>query len=65
MTKKIIARSIVGGQWVARPGGIIDYTVHITKPADPIVKGSPISPTAPSGITCPSRATFSASWACG
>ena len=29
----------VGGQWVAHPGGIIDYEVHITKPTDPIVKG--------------------------
>ncbi len=30
---------MVGGQWVAHPGGIIDYEVNITKPADPIVKG--------------------------
>lgn len=29
----------VGGQWVAHPGGIIDYTVHIAKPDDPIVAG--------------------------
>lgn len=29
----------VGGQWVAHPGGIIDYTVQITKPDDPIVEG--------------------------
>ncbi|HVY20073.1 MAG TPA: ThuA domain-containing protein [Bauldia sp.] len=28
---------MVGGQWVAHPGGIIDYRVNITKPADPIV----------------------------
>jgi type 1 glutamine amidotransferase len=30
---------MVGGQWVAHPGGIIDYDVDITKPGDPIVKG--------------------------
>ena len=30
---------MVGGQWVAHPGGIIDYTVHITKTDDPIVAG--------------------------
>ncbi len=29
----------VGGQWVAHPGNIIDYTVDITKPDDPIVAG--------------------------
>jgi type 1 glutamine amidotransferase len=30
---------MVGGQWVAHPGGVIDYTVNITKPDDPIVAG--------------------------
>ncbi len=30
---------MVGGQWVAHPGGIIDYTVTITRPSDPIVAG--------------------------
>jgi uncharacterized protein len=30
---------MVGGQWVAHPGGVIDYDVDITKPSDPIVKG--------------------------
>jgi type 1 glutamine amidotransferase len=30
---------MVGGQWVAHPGGIIDYTVHITRPDDPIMAG--------------------------
>jgi uncharacterized protein len=30
---------MVGGQWVAHPGNIIDYTVNITKPNDPIVAG--------------------------
>src|SRR5579862_1517942 len=30
---------MVGGQWVAHPGGIIDYTVNIAQPNDPIVAG--------------------------
>lgn len=30
---------MVGGQWVAHPGNIIDYTVQITKPTDPITAG--------------------------
>jgi type 1 glutamine amidotransferase len=30
---------MVGGQWVAHPGGVIDYRVNITKPTDPIVAG--------------------------
>lgn len=30
---------MVGGQWVAHPGNIIDYKVNITKPNDPIVSG--------------------------
>lgn len=30
---------MVGGQWVEHPGGIIDYTVNIIKPEDPIVAG--------------------------
>jgi len=30
---------MVGGQWVSHPGGIIDYTVQITAPDDPIVEG--------------------------
>lgn len=30
---------MVGGQWVAHPGNIIDYTVNITKHEDPIVAG--------------------------
>lgn len=30
---------MVGGQWVAHPGNIIDYKVNITKPEDPIVAG--------------------------
>jgi len=30
---------MVGGQWVAHPGGVIDYDVDITNPNDPITKG--------------------------
>ena len=29
---------MVGGQWVAHPGGVIDYEVNITKKDDPIVQ---------------------------
>jgi hypothetical protein len=30
---------MVGGQWVAHPGGVIDYRVHIVDRADPITAG--------------------------
>jgi uncharacterized protein len=30
---------MVGGQWVAHPGGIVDYQVKIIQPADPIMAG--------------------------
>ena len=30
---------MVGGQWVAHPGGVIDYRVNIVKHDDPIVAG--------------------------
>jgi type 1 glutamine amidotransferase len=30
---------MVGGQWVAHPGDVIDYVVNIVKPEDPIVEG--------------------------
>lgn len=30
---------MVGGQWVAHPGGVIDYTVNITDPEDPVTRG--------------------------
>jgi type 1 glutamine amidotransferase len=30
---------MVGGQWVAHPGGVIDYDVDITDARDPITKG--------------------------
>ncbi|MBN9025560.1 MULTISPECIES: ThuA domain-containing protein [Kaistia] len=32
---------MVGGQWVAHPGNIIDYHVDVTKPEDPIMAGLP------------------------
>jgi type 1 glutamine amidotransferase len=32
---------MVGGQWVAHPGSVIDYSVHITRPDDPITAGMP------------------------
>lgn len=30
---------MVGGQWVAHPGGVIDYKVNITNYKDPVTKG--------------------------
>lgn len=30
---------MVGGQWVAHPGGVIDYDVNITDHKDPVTKG--------------------------
>jgi type 1 glutamine amidotransferase len=30
---------VVGGQWVAHPGDIIDYRVEITRPDDPVMAG--------------------------
>ena len=30
---------MTGGQWVAHPGNIIDYTVNITRPDDPVMTG--------------------------
>jgi type 1 glutamine amidotransferase len=30
---------MVGGQWVAHPGGVIDYSVNITNHTDPITAG--------------------------
>lgn len=30
---------IIGGQWVAHPGNIIDYTVNVTRPDDPLMEG--------------------------
>jgi uncharacterized protein len=34
---------MVGGQWVAHPGNIVDYRVDIVKPDDPIMRGLPAS----------------------
>jgi type 1 glutamine amidotransferase len=34
---------VIGGQWVAHPGDIIDYTVDVAKPDDPIMQGLPAS----------------------
>ncbi|OSP53914.1 ThuA domain-containing protein [Pseudoruegeria sp. SK021] len=30
---------MVGGQWVAHPGNIIDYRIEIAEPQDPLMKG--------------------------
>jgi type 1 glutamine amidotransferase len=30
---------MVGGQWVAHPGNIIDYRVEVTAPEDPVMRG--------------------------
>ncbi|MDC9826230.1 ThuA domain-containing protein [Devosia sp. ZB163] len=30
---------MTGGQWVAHPGNIIDYTIQVTRPDDPIMQG--------------------------
>jgi uncharacterized protein len=30
---------MIGGQWVAHPGNIIDYSVQVTRPDDPIMAG--------------------------
>ena len=30
---------MTGGQWVAHPGNVIDYTVNITRPDDPVMEG--------------------------
>jgi type 1 glutamine amidotransferase len=30
---------LVGGQFVAHPGGIIEYDVHISRPEDPVMEG--------------------------
>ena len=30
---------MVGGQWVAHPGNVIDYSVQITRPDDPVMEG--------------------------
>ena len=32
---------MVGGQWVAHPGNVIDYRVEVTRPDDPVMQGIP------------------------
>ena len=32
---------MVGGQWVAHPDGICDYTVNVVEHADPVMQGIP------------------------
>lgn len=34
---------MVGGQWVAHPGNVIDYVVDVIRPDDPIMAGIPAS----------------------
>ena len=34
---------MVGGQWVAHPGGIIDFRIDVVKPDDPVMRGLPPS----------------------
>ncbi len=43
-----------GGQWVAHPGNVIDYTVNVTRPTTRSWRGSRISPSTPSSTTCTS-----------
>lgn len=35
----VVYQFMVGGQWVAHPGNIIDYNVDVAKPDDPIMAG--------------------------
>ncbi|MCK7541500.1 MAG: ThuA domain-containing protein [Marinilabiliales bacterium] len=43
---------MVGGQWVAHPGGVIDYTVHITSVEDPVTRDYLILICTANSITC-------------
>lgn len=43
---------MVGGQWVAHPGGVIGYSVQITNHEDPVTKGSRISICTRNSTTC-------------
>ncbi len=46
---------MVGGQWVAHPGGVIDYRVNIINHEDPITtRAVATSPCTPSSTTCTS-----------
>ena len=52
---------MVGGQWVAHPGNVIDYRVDVTRPDDPVMAGiARASPTARSSTTC----TSTRGWRC-
>jgi hypothetical protein len=37
--ESVVYQFVVGGQWVAHPGDIIDYQVDAAKPDDPIMQG--------------------------
>lgn len=37
--QEVAYQFMVGGQWVAHPGNVIDYTVNITRPDDPVMAG--------------------------
>lgn len=39
----VVYQFMIGGQWVAHPGDIIDYTVDVAKPDDPVMAGIPAS----------------------
>jgi len=39
----VVYQFMVGGQWVAHPGGVIDYQVDVTRPDDPAMAGLPKS----------------------
>lgn len=41
--ESVVYQFMIGGQWVAHPGDIIDYTVEVTKPDDPVMAGLPAS----------------------
>ncbi|MBB4051946.1 hypothetical protein GGR20_001588 [Devosia subaequoris] len=43
--ESVVYQFMIGGQWVAHPGDILDYTVDVTKPDDPIMAG--IKPSFP------------------
>ena len=37
--QEVAYQFMVGGQWVAHPGNVIDYVVNITRPDDPVMQG--------------------------
>ena len=48
---------MVGGQWVSHPGNIIDYTVEITRPDDPVKVSMPRSRAQPTTSAGPKAVT--------